>query len=267
MKYIFVLVLSFFFVSCSSKYSLKERLYTAEHLKMEGLFHEKVYKSKLFDFRVFYKIKNINKPVRIYIEGDGLAWISRHTISSNPTPINPIAFKLASFDNYENVIYLPRVCQYITSENCKKSYWTDRRFSKEVISSTNEVINKLKRDFKFNIIDLIGFSGGAAISILVASKRDDIKSITTIAGNLNHKLLHELHNIPFMKESLNPIDYAKDIKEINQTHYYGSKDKIVYKKVIESFVEEFSEKNNIKLIGVDATHNKGWIEYFKTKGL
>lgn len=263
MKYLILVPILFFFTSCSSKFDIENRIKTAQNIKEESNFNEKIYNATYFDFDIFYKILDSKKSVKIYIEGDGLAWINRYTISSNPTPINPLSFKIASLDSYENVVYLPRVCQYNSVRNCDKKYWTDSRFSNIVVDNTNEILNQIKSDFNINEFELIGFSGGAAISILVASKRDDIKSIITIAGNLNHKLLHEMHNISLMNDSLNPIDYVKNIQNIKQTHYYGANDKVVYKEVIESFVNEFEDKSNIKLIKVNATHNEGWIEYFK----
>lgn len=265
MKYFLLAGILFFLSSCTSKYSFENRLQTAKTIKINNSFDEKVYSSKKFDFNVFYKIENSKKPLKIYIEGDGLAWINRYKISSNPTPINPIAFKLAALDKYENILYLPRVCQYNSKRNCSKIYWTDKRFSKEIIENTNEVITQLKKDFNIKELELIGFSGGAAISVLLASKRDDIKSITTIAGNLNHKLLHKMHNIPSMNESLNPIDFTYKVENIKQTHYIGLDDEVVYKEVIGSFVNSFKDKSKIELIEVNATHTKGWVEYFKIK--
>lgn len=263
MKYLIFLSILIFFTSCSTKFDVENRIKTAQNIKQESNFNEKIYNGNYFDFDVFYKISSSKKRIKVYIEGDGLAWINRYTISSNPSPINPLALKLASIDLNENIIYLPRVCQYNSVRNCDKKYWTDSRFSKIVVDNTNDILNQIKIDFDINEFDLIGFSGGAAISILVASKRDDIKSITTIAGNLNHKLLHEMHNISPMNDSLNPIDYVKDIQNIIQTHYYGKNDKVVYKEVIDSFINKFDDKRNIKLIEVDATHNQGWLEYFK----
>lgn len=44
----------------------------------------------------------------IHIEGDGLAWINSSTPSSDPTPTNPLALRLALLDTAPSV-YLANV--------------------------------------------------------------------------------------------------------------------------------------------------------------
>lgn len=45
-------------------------------------------------------------PLRIYIEGDGFAWINPYTPSADPTPSETTALNLAQKDPFANVIYL-----------------------------------------------------------------------------------------------------------------------------------------------------------------
>ena len=49
-----------------------------------------------------------------------MSWVDRFTPSSNPTPTNPLAFKMALVDESENIIYLARPCQYEWSNNCNE---------------------------------------------------------------------------------------------------------------------------------------------------
>ena len=90
-------------------------------------------------FNIFSLQTNLNncknKDIKIYIEGDGLSWLSRRTISDNPTPINPISLKLMNQDKSQCKVYLARPCQYTNSMMCDKKYWTSHRFSKDIISS------------------------------------------------------------------------------------------------------------------------------------
>ena len=74
-----------------------------------------------------------NKELKIYIEGDGLSWVSRNIVSSNPTPIEPISLKLMLKDDSSCKIYIARPCQYTTSNICEEKYWTNERFSKEIL--------------------------------------------------------------------------------------------------------------------------------------
>jgi len=44
----------------------------------------------------------VGATLRVYIEGDGFAWINRFRISPDPTPRNPVALKLAATDPASN---------------------------------------------------------------------------------------------------------------------------------------------------------------------
>ena len=50
--------------------------------------------------------------VHVYIEGDGYAWATTTDPSDDPTPINPLALRLAAVDDAPNVLYLARPCQF-----------------------------------------------------------------------------------------------------------------------------------------------------------
>jgi hypothetical protein len=165
--------------------------------------------------RTYIKNLNPNKNLNIFIGGDGFAWVDRYTISNNPTPLNPVALKLALINNHSNVIYIARPCQYNFRQNCHSKYWTSDRFSKKILKNINQTINILKQKLNMkNKINLIGFSGGGALVVLLANRRDDITHITTIAGNLNHKLLHQIHHVTPLSHSLDAIDVALNITHI-----------------------------------------------------
>ena len=48
----------------------------------------------------------------VYIEGDGLVWISSSLPSGDPTPRRPLALQLALAQPQANAAYLARPCQY-----------------------------------------------------------------------------------------------------------------------------------------------------------
>lgn len=261
---VYSIICLLFFTGCG-KYDLNNRIKLANTIASQSNLIKEDIKAKDFTLRVFRRNINTNRPLKIYIEGDGFAWINKNTISPNPTPINPVALKLASLNTSSNIAYIARPCQYISTDNCKKKYWTNKIFSKKIINNINQVITILKNKTKSKKIELIGFSGGAAIAALISSKRDDIIKLTTIAGNLNHKLLYKYHHIKPMTDSLNPLNIASDISYISQVHYVGEFDKVVPLAVIQSFIKASYNYNNIKLIIVKgATHTRGWD---KLKGL
>jgi len=93
-----------------------------------------------FLLTVYEHVHNRGGMAQIYIEGDGLAWIRRRMPSLDPTPVDPVAMRLAVRDSAANVIYMARPCQYSKmargySRPCPMKYWTSKRFAPEVINA------------------------------------------------------------------------------------------------------------------------------------
>ena len=131
-----------FIVNCSQP-TLDQRNNLIEELNLNK-FRKNNYTTNYFNIFALEKIKNDNK-LTIYIEGDGVSWVDRFTPSSNPTPTDPLAFKMALIDEGENVIYLARPCQYVGSNNCNEDIWTSAQYSSTVLNSYNEIINYLSK--------------------------------------------------------------------------------------------------------------------------
>ncbi len=217
---------------------------------------------------VAYAPKRLSQTVTltVYIEGDGLAWVSRSQPSANPTPVNPIGLKLAMQHPTGSAVYLARPCQYVEgpdARNCSSIYWIDRRFSPEVIESTNMAIEQLKQRYKANKLELIGYSGGGAVAALVAAKRSDVVNLVTVVGNLDHAAWTKLHSITPLKGSLNPADAWNELIDVPQLHFVGSEDKNVSPDVARSYQARFPENRQplLRLIeGFD--HVCCWVEHW-----
>lgn len=223
-------------------------------------------KTKYFTLTSFYRFTKPGQTLNIYIEGDGSAWLSRSRLSSDPTPKNPLVLELASIDSSPNVAYLARPGQYTEQENPKvdSAHWSNKRFSEEVISSMSEAIGQLAFRVQANKINLIGYSGGAAVAILIAARRSDIMSLRTIAGNLNPEAVNRYHKVSTLSGSLNPIDFAKNLKGLPQRHFIGSKDTIIPSFIAESFLKAMGDTDYSRITVVKgATHSKGWRRQWK----
>ncbi|WP_191624662.1 hypothetical protein [Pseudomonas fluorescens] len=88
----------------------------------------------------FYRIADPDRPLTVYIEGDGFAWRTRAIPSDNPTPHVATGLALAAADPGANIVYLARPCQFTPQaldRHCDKAYWTDKRFSEEVVATMN----------------------------------------------------------------------------------------------------------------------------------
>jgi len=219
-----------------------------------------------FVLRVNYRFGKAGAPLHVYLEGDGRSWLTPSRASYNPTPRDPIGLSLAAQDDAENVLYIARPCQYVPFDknpNCEYPYWTHKRFAPEIIKSVSAVIDRGKQMAKAGGVELIGFSGGGAVAILVAAKRRDVTGIRTVAGNLDHEEWTNHHKIDPMKGSLNPVDVAKKVSHIPQIHYVGLLDKVIERRVADSFKARAGGPRTdcIKIkeiIGV--SHNKGWVK-------
>lgn len=207
----------------------------------------------------------------VYIEGDGRTWENRYEISRDPTPTNPLSLKLALLDPNPNVVYLARPCQYTPhaiDPLCHYKYWTDARFSETVIASMNEAVQQLKEKTKAKKVHLVGFSGGAAVAVLIAARRTDVTQLITVAGDLDHDALSKFHKTtPFSDTSLNPIKFAGKIRHIPQHHYVGDKDTVVPTFISELFVNEMNPGNDASLrikrtVLKNVTHHDGWETFF-----
>lgn len=226
-------------------------------------------KTSNFTLATYYKFKEPGAPLTIYIEGDGYAWKSKSQLSDDPTPSNSLMLALAGMDTSPNVAYLARPGQYPANgrPDCGPEYWSNKRFAPEVISSMSEAIDQLKLRAKSDKIDLIGYSGGAAVAVLITAERKDIASIRTIAGNLNPEALNKYHRVSPLTGSLDPMNVAERIKAVSQRHFVGSKDKIVPPFIAESFVERMGDKDKARITIIDgATHDKGWKEMWREVG-
>jgi hypothetical protein len=237
---------SFVLFSCIP--SLDARRQAAQGLADDFGFEEKIIQTTDFSFFTYQKNQSASKALNIYIEGDGFAWKNKYTVSKNPTPINPVALKLAASDKSEGVIYMARPCQYVDlakEKNCDEKFWSEARFSKKIILSMSDAINQIKRSHKSNSINLYGFSGGANVALLLASIRNDIKSITTIAGNLDNQALVKFHDISDMEEFMSVDEIVKNTKSISQCHIAGDEDKIVPYFIQKNFVKKINENGGI----------------------
>jgi hypothetical protein len=230
-----VFVLGFVLAGCIGT----NRRELAHKVARGGMLYSEVIRTDFFNMFSYSRFARAQQSLTIYIEGDGMAWINRHTLSKDPTPRNPLALKLAALDPAPNVAYLGRPCQYVKKQqrkNCQVEYWSTRRFAEEVVSSTNQAIDQLKKQAQANSIQLVGYSGGGAVAVLVAARRTDVTSIRTIAGNLDHVTFTKHHRVTPLSGSLNPMDVAEKVKKIPQIHFVGGRDKIVPPFIVGGFV-------------------------------
>lgn len=211
------------------------------------------------------KLTSPHTSVNVYIEGDGLAWLSKSEPSGNPTPKNPVALTLAAQDPSPNVVYLARPCQYTPFDrlgnHCQTLDWTSHRFSSATVDSYQQVLDQIKEEVGSNGFNLIGYSGGGNIAGLLASRRQDILSLRTVAGNVDNNAFTEFHEVSSMPESLNMADVVEQIASVPQVHFVGERDPIIPQSLAEGLKQKAPLQNCIQIQVVkDNTHMDGWEE-------
>ena len=248
--YTIILTIALLSSGCVSKLSPKVRQYTADTVAQSGNLVQQKIATDDFLLTTYQRFDSTadNKQMVVYIEGDGMAWISRDQLSSNPTPVQPIALKLASIDTNDNVLYIARPCQYLWPQKmnrCSSRYWSDKRGSEEVILSINQAISIVKQKQNISSIRLIGYSGGGGIAALIADRRADVNEFVSVSGNLNYKLFTQTHNLSPMNGSIDPITVANQIGLIPQIHYVGADDKIIPRQIALSFSDKVKVINDV----------------------
>lgn len=186
------------------------------------------------------------ETLTVYIEGDGLAWITNDTPSADPTPRDPIGLKLALAHPGDAAVYLARPCQYVDgndSASCGPTYWTAKRFAPEVVAATSAALDALKSRYGARQIQLVGYSGGGAIAALVAAQRADVNLLVTVAGNLDTRAWTNHFRVTPLYGSLNPADFSGQLAKVKQMHWVGAVDQAVPPLVSMSYASRFSVKD------------------------
>ncbi|MFM0642541.1 alpha/beta hydrolase [Paraburkholderia metrosideri] len=214
-----------------------------------------------FVLTAFSRISRTGAPLDLYIEGDGLAWISRNEPSQDPTPSEALGLALAATDPAPNVVYLARPCQFapmVMNPRCGVPYWTGKRFAPEVVASMNEAVSQFAARVPGQRVNLVGYSGGGALAVLIAARRADVASIRTVAGNLDDEFVNRLHDVSSMPQSENAIDFASRVAAIPQIHFSGADDTVVPPSVAQRFVNAAGVRCARALTVPDLAHNSDW---------
>ncbi|WP_122412617.1 alpha/beta hydrolase [Pseudomonas viridiflava] len=196
--------------------------------------------------------------LRVYLEGDGHAWASATQPSLDPSPRKLLVLRLAIDDPTPNA-YLARPCQFVTSPGCRTALWTDRRFSQEVVTSLSQALDLLKQRYGNQSFELVGYSGGAALALLLAAQRDDVTQVQTLAGNLSTRLWAHIQHLTPLAGSLDPLDYPRRLAGIPQRHFSGTLDEVVPTALAQAYRERLRSGVCNQVVVVEGvSHEAGW---------
>ena len=252
--------LAFILGSCAVV-SVQSRLERADILAKRAGFEYTEIKTGTFTLAAYYRLRP-RGDIATYVEGDGFAYVSSRELSTDPTPITPTGLILAISDSADSVVYIARPCQYVKLEHekqCSKQYWSTHRFAEEVIASYDQALDQIKASLMATGFHLVGYSGGGAVAVLLAARRDDIKSIRTVAGYLDHVALNEEIGVAPLWGSLDPMNAARSLEGIPQVHYSGEGDSVIPTWVSQNFTAAVGNPACARSVMVDrVSHESGW---------
>ena len=209
------------------------------------------------------------QPLIVFLEGDGQPWISRWQPARDPSPLDPLAFRLAAATPGP-VAYLPRPCQFVSSADaaqaCHVELWTSQRYGEEIVAAMDHALDSLTAGSDGLI--LIGYSGGGTIAALVAARRHDIRRLITVAAPLDITAWCRGHGLPPLSGSLSPRDELHRLVGTEQIHFVGSDDTVVSPAANLRFFEHL-HPSAIRLIPEfdhDCCWVNAWPELFRSIG-
>lgn len=249
-------------VACSTLPTADERFQAADTLAVKAGWAYSALQVGHFRLAVWQPAhRSPDKRLTVYLEGDGMAWVTTSTPSADPTPVDPIALKLALAQPEGNVAYLGRPCQYVDAERsgCDSRYWKQARFAEDVVAASDQAIEMLKRSHQAQQITLVGFSGGATVAALVAARRTDVDRLVTVAGNLDPHAWTQSKGLAPLTGSLSPVDYLEKLSSIAQWHFAGALDSVIPPSLTQGFIDRFpSGQRPILWVNPEFQHNCCW---------
>lgn len=195
--------------------------------------------------------------LRVYIEGDGHAWATSSQPSLDPSPHHLMLAGLALADPLPSV-YLARPCQFVNAAGCNADVWTDGRFSQAVVNSLGQALDRLKQRYGNRDFELIGYSGGAALALLLASQRNDVGQLQTLAGNLSPRQWAQVMHLSPLVGSLEPLDAPGRLARIPQRHLLGSTDSTIPASLFSHYLQRLGPAPCVEAVQVPASHEQGW---------
>lgn len=193
----------------------------------------------------------------VVIEGDGRAWLNMREPSMDPTPVDPVGWRLAKDVSQKTVLYLARPCQYLNSDEldaCSVTDWTDGRFAEKWVQRLNAAVDQAKRMSSARQIVLAGYSGGGVMAALVAARRDDVALLMTVASPLDHAAWTTHHKVTPLHASLSVVAVQQELARLPQLHVVGADDKVVPPFLMQDFLRRYPSDTPAELVtlpGID----------------
>lgn len=245
---------------CATPNSPVERTLAAQRLAAAGGLAAYAVPPSPLPLQGFVRLGCRGEPLHVYIEGDGLAWLTPTLPAPDPTPVNPVALRIAVRDAACNVVYLGRPGHYLGGGVAQR-YWTSARFAPEVVDTYVGAIGDLLSRQQAPVLRLTGYSGGGAIAALVAARfaaTGKSVELVTIAGNLDTEEWTRRRKLSPLRGSLNPAAEAGQLASVPQIHLSGRQDRQVPPWVLAAYLSRLPGLACVRTLEFDLGHGGPW---------
>ncbi|HEX4869799.1 MAG TPA: hypothetical protein VFV15_03625 [Moraxellaceae bacterium] len=245
---------------CSRLPGVETRMASAATLAASGGLAPFAAGTATLPLRGFARLGCDGEPLHVYIEGDGLAWLSISMPSPDPTPVNPVALQLAARDPGCNVLYLGRPGQY-AGGGVDARYWLGGRFAPEVVAAYEAVVRQVAAGRHASALRLTGYSGGGAVAALLAARLHAAGlpvELVTVAGNLDTDTWTRRRKLSPLRDSLNPATEAPVLASVPQLHLTGRDDSQVPGWVLDAYLARLPDRGCVRVVEVAAGHAGPW---------
>lgn len=166
-----------------------------------------------------------NRPLHIYLDGDGRPFVRRDRVARDPTPRDPLTLRLLAADPGP-ALYLGRPCYHGLESRCDARLWTSARYGEAVLASMAAAITAIAAANAPAGVVLIGYSGGGTLAVLLAARLPAVDAVVTIAANLDVAGWTRLHGYSPLVDSFDPARMTEG-RVVPQWHLTGSLDRNV----------------------------------------
>jgi dienelactone hydrolase len=222
------------------------------------------FRTDRFDLAGYARIGNPADPsLAVFIEGDGVSYITRTEISPDPTPEHPVALQMAVKHPATNVLYLARPCQFTggyKARGCEPVFWTTARFAPEAVGAMDQALSQFMAARGLRSVTLYGYSGGGTMAALLAARRQDVAGLVTVAGVLDHRAWTSHFGDAPLRYSLNPADSAATLRAIPQRHFVGQRDVTVPPALTQAYARQAHLNNAAVTVVPRADHTCCWAD-------
>lgn len=196
----------------------------------------------------------------VYLEGDGRG-VVRGRVTHDPTPRQAMGYELARSDRAPSVLYLARVGQFQPSQTGPdyQAYWSSKRLAEESVVAASLAIDQVMARLGASHLHLVGYSGGGGLALLLAERRQDVLTVTTVAGLLDIDWWVKEKNFQPLTGSLNPAEGASILAPLPQVHFFGAHDSIIPPTMSAHF-QTLAPFTDFQRVEVDTNHWNDWPE-------